>query len=113
MTPKLTTHVLDTATGRPAAGMKLALYRGPNLLTEAVTNSDGRLDNPLLQGDALTPGEYRIEFQVGAYFAATAHPDARKFLDIVPVVFLITDPSRSYHIPLLVSPWAYNTYRGS
>jgi 5-hydroxyisourate hydrolase len=114
----LTTHVLDTAHGRPAAGLRLALYRlghaGEVLVAEATTNADGRTDAPLLAGDDLTPGVYELRFGLGAYFAAagTAMPDP-PFLDVVPVRFGVADPSGHYHVPLLASPYAYSTYRGS
>lgn len=113
MPGKLTTHVLDTAHGCPAAGMAIALYRDGQPLHQVITNADGRLDAPLLDGSALRPGEYRLEFSVGDYFASRGHADARRFLDIVPVDFIVDDASRAYHVPLLVSPWAYSTYRGS
>jgi hydroxyisourate hydrolase len=110
---KLTTHVLNLVSGRPAVGVAIALFRGTesNPIRSATTNSDGRLDAPLL--DPLEKGTYRIEFAVGAYFKSQNHPDAGKFLDIVPVIFIVDDPNHSYHVPLLVSPWAYSTYRGS
>jgi 5-hydroxyisourate hydrolase len=110
---RLTTHVLDLASGRPAAGMKIRLFRGGQLLLETATNADGRTDAPLLPEGELSAGEYRIEFEVGRYFAANANADARRFLDIVPVVFRVDEVSRPYHVPLLVSPWSYSTYRGS
>jgi 5-hydroxyisourate hydrolase len=113
MSGKLTTHVLDTANGRPAASMKIHLFRGAQLLAETTTNADGRTAAPLIVEGHLTAGEYRIEFHVGDYFAAQNNADARRFLDIVPIVFRVHDPSLAYHVPLLVSPWAYNTYRGS
>ncbi|MGA2230052.1 MAG: hydroxyisourate hydrolase [Tepidisphaeraceae bacterium] len=113
MPGKLTTHVLDIASGRPAAGMKISLYRGERLVVETITNADGRTDAPLLADGHLTAGEYEIEFDVGSYFAASGHADARRFLGVVPVAFVVDDPSGSYHVPLLVSPWAYSTYRGS
>ncbi len=121
MTGRLTTHVLDTARGRPAASMRVELQRlvrGGNAVTLAdiVTNADGRASAPLLEGDAMTVGEYCLQFHVGDYFAATGGAigaDARRFLDVVPVVFTIDDPAAHYHVPLLVSPWAYSTYRGS
>jgi 5-hydroxyisourate hydrolase len=111
--PKLTTHVLDTASGTPAAGMKISLYRDNQLVRSTVTNANGRTDVPLAEGDRVLAAIYRLEFSVGDYFASQQNPDARKFLDIVPIVFTIDDPTRDYHIPLLVSPWAYSTYRGS
>jgi 5-hydroxyisourate hydrolase len=103
----LTTHVLDIAHGRPAAGVEIELARlGPRLvLTTAVTNADGRTDDPLLS--VTEAGEYELVFAVGAYFGDHA------FLDRVPVRFRISDPDAHYHVPLLVSPWAYSTYRGS
>jgi 5-hydroxyisourate hydrolase len=113
MAGRLTTHVLDTSAGRPAGGMKIRLFRGSQLLSETATNADGRTDAPLVAEGELTIGEYRIEFDVGSYFAAASNPDARRFLDVVPIVFRVDDPSRSYHVPLLVSPWSYSTYRGS
>jgi hydroxyisourate hydrolase len=118
MPGKLTTHVLDTAHGRPASGMRVELYRvgspgGEAPLVEVVTNSDGRTPAPLLAGETIAAGTYRLVFHVGAYFAARGHPDARRFLDVVPVVFVIDDPAGAYHVPLLVSPWSYSTYRGS
>jgi 5-hydroxyisourate hydrolase len=109
----LTTHVLDTTHGRPAAGMKVRLYFGDAILIETVTNVDGRIPGALTQGEHFCAGNYRLEFGVGDYFASIDHPDARRFLDIVPVSFVVDDPSRSYHVPLLVSPWSYSTYRGS
>ena len=107
MSGKLSTHVLDTARGRPAAGLKIELWSGTNLLTTAVTNADGRTDAPLLAGPAMHPGEYELVFHVGEYFGT------QEFLDRVPVRFRIADPSATYHVPLLCSPWAYSTYRGS
>ncbi len=115
MTGRLTTHVLDTTRGVPARGMALALWRIDELGTRTLllrtsTNADGRLDQPLLAGAALLPGRYELVFAVGAYFALAAEP---AFLDEVPVRFGIADAAAHYHVPLLVSPWAYSTYRGS
>jgi len=127
---KLSTHVLDTAAGRPAAGMELALLRlGSGGRWEHVlstsTNSDGRCDQPLLEDAALPRGRYCLRFKVGAYYAAQrdslaaggggAHPgeEDMRFLDEVPIEFGIADPAQNYHVPLLVSPWSYTTYRGS
>jgi 5-hydroxyisourate hydrolase len=111
----LTTHVLDTASGKPAAGVRVVL-RCPGeatVLAEATTNADGRVDKPLLDGDAFKPGVYEIAFHVGDYFrgqgAATADP---AFLDVVPVRFTAAAGS-DYHVPLLISPYGYSTYRGS
>ena len=118
MAGKLTTHVLDTARGKPAMGMRIELHRldGPGTKTklgEATTNDDGRLAQPLLAGESMRAGQYRLLFHVGDYFAALGNIDARKFLDVVPILFIIDDPAANYHVPLLVSPWAYSTYRGS
>lgn len=123
MPAKLSTHVLDTMHGRPAAGVALALYRldaAPDswcLLVEATTNADGRTDAPLLTGDALVAGVYELRFQIGAYFAklgvTTPTPDAPAFLDVVPIRFGIADAGAAYHVPLLATPWSYGTYRGS
>ena len=118
MAGKLTTHVLDTASGIPAVGMRVELHRLPGRgqkekLGEFVTNSDGRISSPLLAGDALTPGTYRLLFYVADYFAARGSGDARKFLDVVPILFVVSDAASNYHVPLLVSPWSYSTYRGS
>jgi 5-hydroxyisourate hydrolase len=108
----LSTHVLDLTQGRPAAGMTIELFVSGVLAKTVVTNADGRTDAPLVDAGALTPGEYEIVFHVGAYFAGTDAGDAG-FLDRVPVRFLIKDPQARYHVPLLCSPWAYSTYRGS
>lgn len=115
---RLTTHVLDTATGRPAAGLKLELCRiegeARTPLKTVTTNSDGRCDAPLLQGAELKAGQYELLFRVGDYLRAggLALPDPL-FLDLVPLRFGIADPTQHYHVPLLVSPYAYSTYRGS
>ena len=114
----LTTHVLDTARGRPAANLQLQLFRldPPNdrrsLLKEVRTNADGRTDMPLLGDDELAGGVYELVFAVGEYFAGEGIPDP-PFLGRVPVRFGIADPTSHYHVPLLVSPWSYSTYRGS
>jgi 5-hydroxyisourate hydrolase len=120
MSGRLTTHVLDTAQGRPAAGMAIELWRldargeGRELLKKARTNADGRTDAPLLAGEELATGRYELVFAVGAYFAAQAvSATDPPFLDRVPVRFGIADAGGHYHVPLLVSPWAYSTYRGS
>jgi len=118
---KITTHILDTASGKPAAGIQIILRRAGSdkILTDVKTNADGRCDNPLLMGEALTPGHYQIDFHVGAYFAATnftttgASPGGIAFLNVVPVAFGINDAEANYHIPLLISPYGYSTYRGS
>jgi 5-hydroxyisourate hydrolase len=119
MAGRLTTHVLDTAQGRPAAGMRVELWRvgaagGRELLASVRTNADGRVDSPLLSEGQLQAGVYELVFAAGEYFAgqpvAAATPP---FLDTVPVRFGVADPEAHYHVPLLVSPWAYSTYRGS
>lgn len=111
---KLTTHVLDLTTGRPAAGMDLALADASGrVIATASTNADGRVDPPLLEGAAFAQGGYELTFEVGAYFRAAglAVPDP-PFLDVVPIRFVIAE-DRPYHVPLLVSPYGYSTYRGS
>jgi 5-hydroxyisourate hydrolase len=115
---RLTTHVLDTAHGTPGAGMALTLYRrhGDRLepLRSVTTNAGGRIDAPLLEGDAFSPGGYRLVFAAGAYFRrlGVALPDP-PFVDHVVVDFGVADATAHYHVPLLVSPWSYSTYRGS
>ena len=115
---RLTTHVLDTAHGQPAAGMVVTLYRRAGDRYESVrsvtTNADGRVDAPLLEGDALVVGHYRLVFAAGAYFRrlGVALPDP-PFVDEAVIDFGVADPSARYHVPLLVSPWSYSTYRGS
>ncbi|HEY1792466.1 MAG TPA: hydroxyisourate hydrolase [Opitutaceae bacterium] len=111
----MSTHVLDLVSGRPAPGMRVVLRRlspGPELTASAVTNADGRTDAPLLQGPEMKAGTYQLEFHVGDYFGQKAAGSV-PFLGVVPVRFVVADPSASYHVPLLVTPWAYNTYRGS
>jgi 5-hydroxyisourate hydrolase len=115
---RLTTHVLDTAQGCPGAGMKLALFRldsvGRALIHTARTNADGRCDGPLLEGADFLPGEYELVFQAGAYFKTRSMvlPEP-PFLNEVVLRFGIADPEQHYHVPLLISPWSYSTYRGS
>lgn len=109
----LSTHVLDTASGKPAAGVRVYVFRGDEFVAKAVTNADGRTDGPLVAGDAFTVGSYTIEFGVGQYYIDVQHPDARRFLDRVRIDFLVDDPAAGYHVPLLCSPWSYSTYRGS
>jgi 5-hydroxyisourate hydrolase len=115
---KLTTHVLDTANGCPAAGMAVALYRlhdgAPRLVKAVTLNGDGRADAPLLEGPGFAPGRYRLVFGVAEYFrsrgAVLSDPP---FLDEVPLDFGLAGVEQHYHVPLLASPWAYSTYRGS
>jgi len=114
MTGALTTHVLDVAHGRPARGVGIELWHDEVRIAAVVTNGDGRTDAPLVAPGSLEAGVYELRFAVGAYFAssgATA-PDP-PFLDIVPVRFGIADASAGHHVPLLVTPWSYSTYRGS
>jgi 5-hydroxyisourate hydrolase len=114
MPGKLSTHVLDLSTGRPAAGMRIELWSldgKPTMLKAVTTNLDGRADAPLLEGAMLAAGTYELLFFVKDYFV-THHKDS-PFLDRVPVRFAIADPKAGYHVPLLVTPWAYSTYRGS
>lgn len=114
---RLTTHVLDTALGRPASGLGIVLRNarkhGAEIAT-AVTNADGRCDAPLLEGEALLAGFYELVFQAGAYFDRLGLdlPEP-KFLDEVTIRFGISDPAGHYHVPLLLSPFGYSTYRGS
>lgn len=115
---KLTTHVLDTASGLPGGNIQLRLYRctkdGDILLITALTNEDGRCNEPLLDGDDMQNGTYRIEFEVADYYR-TQGLDLPEppFLDIVDIRFGISDADSHYHVPLLVSPYGYSTYRGS
>ncbi|HEY5799767.1 MAG TPA: hydroxyisourate hydrolase [Burkholderiaceae bacterium] len=115
---KLSTHVLDTAHGKPGAGVAVELYAvhngGRTLLKRAVTNADGRCDGPLLEGEAMQTGCYELVFAAGDYFADqnVALPTPR-FIDKVTIAFGIADTGQNYHVPLVVSPWSYSTYRGS
>ena len=114
----LSTHVLDTAHGCPAAGMRVTLQRleGERAVTlkTVLLNADGRAEGGLLDAASLEPGRYRLLFEVAAYFRGrgVALPDP-PFLDTVPLEFGIADPASHYHVPLLASPWSYGTYRGS
>ena len=114
----LTTHVLDTARGVPAGGITIALYRvsggTQDKLAETVTNADGRTDAPILPAGKMTVGQYELVFSCGAYLDAhDLNGDAVKFLDDIPIRFGITDDTAHYHVPLLLSPFGYSTYRGS
>jgi 5-hydroxyisourate hydrolase len=115
---KLTTHVLDTANGCPAVGLEVELFRidegSAVLLRQVVTNADGRIDGPLLEDDEFVPAVYRLVFGAGAYFAGRGVdlPEPR-FVDRVALDFGIADASLHFHVPLLVSPWSWSTYRGS
>lgn len=114
----LTTHVLDTARGVPAAGLEIALYRvngdGRDLLARMVTNHDGRTDAPILPKGSFAVGSYELVFHAGAYLDATgAAPESPRFLGEIPIRFGISDAEAHYHVPLLLSPYGYSTYRGS
>ncbi len=113
----LTTHVLDTARGCPADGLKIALYRiagdARALVAEAATNADGRTDAPILPADSFETGVYELVFQAGEYLRAKGLAGAEPvFLDAVPIRFGMSEPDH-YHVPLLLSPYGYSTYRGS
>lgn len=116
---RLTTHVLDTTQGRPAANMLIQIWRVEDdgdltLLGAVCTDEHGRTDTPLLADEEMQIGRYELVFAVGEYFAEQGIPmDDPPFLDRVPIRFGISDPNTHYHIPLLTSPWAYSTYRGS
>ncbi|MEO1264573.1 MAG: hydroxyisourate hydrolase [Pseudomonadota bacterium] len=115
----LTTHVLDTARGRPAAGLALTLYRidrdgGRAEVARAATNDDGRTDAPILPREHFAAGTYELVFAAGAYLAAAGLADGEpRFLDEIPIRFGMSDASAHYHVPLLLSPFGYSTYRGS
>jgi hydroxyisourate hydrolase len=107
----LTTHILDTAKGSPAEGVKVELFRiedgAAQKVTERLTNADGRTDAPLLTAETFRPGRYELRFHIGAYFGGAG------FLDVVPIAVRLEAGQGHYHVPLLCSPWSYATYRGS
>lgn len=115
MSAGLTTHVLDTSSESPAAGVEVTLRRldgaDAETVTSATTNADGRVDEPLLTAAEMTTGTYELLFDVGAYYRQQSRGSS--FLDTVPVRFLISEPEEHYHVPLLLSPGGYTTYRGS
>ncbi len=119
MSGRLTTHVLDTARGRPAGGVRIVLWHlaeggGRERIGEALTNADGRTDGPLLSGEAFGAGIYELEFHAGDYLRASGQTgEGVLFLDRIPIRFGIADAGQHYHVPLLISPFAYSTYRGS
>lgn len=118
MAGRLTTHVLDTAQGKPAAGVKIMLYRvtgnSHKKIAETVTNDDGRTDAPMLAGAGFTAGTYELVFCAGTYLRASGQAgDGTLFLDEIPIRFGVPDADAHYHVPLLISPFAYSTYRGS
>ena len=115
---RLTTHVLDTTRGRPAAGVRILLYRltgnSHQQIAETLTNADGRTDVPMLEGEAFSAGTYELVFGAGDYLRATGQAGAGLlFLDEIPIRFGVADASSHYHVPLLISPHTYSTYRGS
>jgi len=115
---RLSTHVLDTSTGRPAEGLRLELFSlegGQRALIKTEwTNSDGRTDSPLLSGDTIPVGQYELLFQAGEYFRTNGVTLADPpFLDEIPLRFAIAEADGHYHVPLLLTPWSYSTYRGS
>ncbi|ALS62060.1 MULTISPECIES: hydroxyisourate hydrolase [Pandoraea] len=114
---RLTTHVLDTSHGKPGAGIRVELWRVDGerrSLRDVQTNNDGRCDKPLLEGEEFVAGEYELVFHAGDYFAAQGvDVPAPRFVDRVVLRFGIAEPSQHYHVPLLVSPWSFSTYRGS
>jgi 5-hydroxyisourate hydrolase len=115
---KLSTHVLDTTIGKPGKGISVQLYRVSGtkneLLTTRLTNNDGRCDEPLLDGDQLKIGEYQLEFDIGAYFTKSgSNLPEPAFLNTVVIRFQVANALENYHVPLVVTPWSYSTYRGS
>lgn len=114
MPAKLSTHILDLTLGKPAAGLRVELWRRGTRqvrLKEVTTNNDGRTDAPLLSAEEMTEGDYELVFFVRDYFSALGVECT--FLDDVPIRFSITDATTGYHVPLLVTPWSYSTYRGT
>ena len=115
----LTTHVLDTTRGRPAAGVRIELFAlnsegSRTLVAQTVTNLDGRTDSPLVRPEDARVGRYELLFHVGPYFEANgAVVSDPPFLDVVPIRFAVADARAHYHVPLVVTPWSYSTYRGS
>jgi 5-hydroxyisourate hydrolase len=111
---RLTTHVLDTASGRPAAGITVELYRvgSDTRVAVAVTNADGRLDRPIAEGAALSAGTYELRFHAGDYLRRVSRVSEPPFLDVVPIRFGVAT-NENYHVPLILSPFGYATYRGS
>lgn len=114
----LTTHVLDTALGQPAANLKISLFRiegdSRHPLVQMRTNADGRTDTPILPAESFATGTYELVFEAGAYLDASGVPaEDPRFLDEIPIRFGISDAEAHYHVPLLLSPFGYSTYRGS
>jgi 2-oxo-4-hydroxy-4-carboxy-5-ureidoimidazoline decarboxylase len=119
VTGRLSTHVLDTHSGRPAEGIAIELWElsrdgADRLIVHAVTNSDGRTDAPLIGGRPLPIGAYELRFATAAYYRARGVPQSQPpFLDVVPIRFSLAEPEGHYHVPLVMTPWSYSTYRGS
>ncbi|MEM8981919.1 MAG: hydroxyisourate hydrolase [Pseudomonadota bacterium] len=109
---KLTTHILDTARGCPGAEIPIRVFRDGQLIKETRSNADGRCDEPLIDGQDFTAGLHEIEFRVASYFADLTDPSKPPFLDRITLTVTLSDDAH-YHVPLLVSPWSYSTYRGS
>ena len=114
---RLTTHVLDTSSGKPASGLKIELWSiaaKPELVKTITTNHDGRIVGAILEGDNFKSGIYELRFHAGAYLSSSGVKlDDPAFLDVIPIRFGISNPSQHYHVPLLLSPYGYSTYRGS
>jgi 5-hydroxyisourate hydrolase len=114
---RLTTHVLDTSSGKPAAGLKVELWSiaaKPELIKTVTTNHDGRVNDAILEGDSFRAGTYELKFHAGAYLRSSGVKlDEPAFLDVIPIRFGISNPLQHYHVPLLLSPFGYSTYRGS
>jgi len=116
---RLSTHVLDTHGGRPASGVAIGLFEvassgEPHLISRTITNADGRTDRPLIAEQPIPIAQYELRFGIGEYFAGQAAPVADPpFLDVVPIRFAVAEPEAHYHVPIIVTPWSYSTYRGS
>ena len=115
---RLTTHVLDTSLGRPGQGIRIEVYRlegeSRTLLKEVTTNDDGRCDAPILEGEAFTKGQFELVFHAGDSLRRQGvEADEPRFLDVIPLRFGVADASQHFHVPLLLSPYSYSTYRGS
>lgn len=109
----LSTHVLDTARGKAAEGIRVELFREGAKIKEGVTNRDGRTDEPLLHGEPLRMGRYELRFHVGAYYAGWPNVPDPPWYDVIPIRFGVAEPEGHYHMPLLLNAWSYSTYRGS
>nr|WP_294508705.1 hydroxyisourate hydrolase [uncultured Rhodopila sp.] len=112
-TGHLSSHVLDTARGKAAEGVRIELFREGVRIKEAVTNRDGRTDEPLLSGEPLRIGRYELRFHLGDYYKDWPNAVEPPFYDVVPIGFGVAEPEGHYHLPLLLNAWSYTTYRGS